>query len=89
MHPANHIEKLIQTLESEALLSKAEIEIFRAHLLVIQGQTLRNTMFEKLEEKNISAELAVVEAIEDIAERFESLSDKYLREKAQDLRDIG
>ncbi|MEE8135552.1 MAG: phosphoenolpyruvate--protein phosphotransferase [Thermodesulfobacteriota bacterium] len=83
------IEKLIQTLDSEALLSKAEIEIFRAHLLVIQGQTLRNTMFEKLEERNISAELAVVEAIEDIAERFESLSDKYLREKAQDLRDIG
>jgi len=83
------IEKLIQTLDSEALLSKAEIEIFRAHLLVIQGQTLRNNMFEKLEEKNVSAELAVVEAIEDIAQQFENLSDKYLREKAQDFRDIG
>jgi len=83
------IEKLVQTLDSEALLSKTEIEIFRAHLLVIQGQTLRNSMFEKLEQKNISAELAVVEAIEDIAQQFESLSDKYLREKAQDFRDIG
>ncbi len=83
------IEKLIQTLDSEALLSKAEIEIFRAHLLVIQGQTLRNSMFEKLEQKNISAELAVVEAIEDLAQQFEGLSDRYLREKAQDFRDIG
>ena len=83
------LEKLIKTLDSEELLSKAEIEIFRAHLLVIQGKTLRNTMFEKLEEKSITAELAVVEAIEDIAEQFESLSDKYLREKAQDFRDIG
>lgn len=81
--------KLIRTLDSEKMLSKAEIEIFRAHLLVIQGKTLRNTMFEKLEEKNISAELAVVEAIEEIAEQFESLSDRYLREKAQDFRDIG
>ena len=83
------IGKLIRTLDSEALLSKAEIEIFRAHLLVIQGQTLRSTMFEKLEQKNISAELAVVEAIEDIAGQFENLSDRYLREKAQDFRDIG
>ncbi|MGB2692350.1 MAG: phosphoenolpyruvate--protein phosphotransferase [Thermodesulfobacteriota bacterium] len=83
------LEKLIQTLNKEKLLSKAEIEIFRAHLLVIQGKTLRNTMFEKLDQKNISAELAVVEAVEDIAEQFESLTDRYLREKAQDFRDIG
>lgn len=83
------LEKLIQTLDSEKMLSKAEIEIFRAHLLVIQGKTLRNTMFEKLDQKNISAELAVVEAIEDIAQQFESLTDRYLREKAQDFRDIG
>ncbi len=83
------LEKLIQTLDTEKLLSKPEIEIFRAHLLVIQGKTLRNNMFEKLEKKNISAELAVVEAIEDIAGQFESLSDRYLREKAQDFRDIG
>lgn len=83
------LEKLIQTLDTEQLLSKAEIEIFRAHLLVIQGKTLRNDMFEKLDQKNISAELAVVEAIENIAAQFESLTDRYLREKAQDFRDIG
>ena len=83
------LEKLIKTLDSEEMLSKAEIEIFRAHLLVIQGKTLRNTMFEKLEKKSASAELAVVEAIEEIAEQFEALPDRYLREKAQDFRDIG
>ena len=83
------LENLVKTLDSKNLLSKAEIEIFRAHLLVIQGKTLRNTMYEKLKQKNISAELAVVEAIEEIAEQFESLPDRYLREKAQDFRDIG
>lgn len=83
------LEKLIKTLDTEKILSKAEIEIFRAHLLVVQGNTLRNAMFEQLQGKNVSAEMAVVEAIEGIAEQFEGLSDKYLREKAQDFRDIG
>ncbi len=83
------LEKLIKTLDTKKILSKAEIEIFRAHLLVIQGNTLRNSMFEQLEGRNISAETAVIEAIEDIAEQFEGLSDRYLREKAQDFRDIG
>lgn len=80
---------LIKTLDSEALLSKAEIDIFRAHLMILQGSTLRNTLAKKLKEKNIPAEIAVIEGIESIAQQFENLSDKYLREKAQDFRDIG
>lgn len=83
------IKNVIETLDSEALLSKAEIDIFRAHLLVLQGSTLRTTLFQRLQEKNIPAELAVIEGIESIAEQFEGLSDRYLREKAQDFRDIG
>ncbi len=85
----NDIRELIETLDSEALLSKAEIDIFRAHLLILQGSTLRSTIVEKLNEKNIPAELAVIEGIESIAQKFENLSDRYLREKAQDFRDIG
>jgi phosphotransferase system enzyme I (PtsP) len=83
------LRELIKTLDSEALLSKAEIDIFRAHLMILQGSTLRNTLSQKLKNKNIPAELAVIEGIESIAEQFEGLSDKYLREKAQDFRDIG
>jgi phosphotransferase system, enzyme I, PtsP len=83
------IKNVIETLDSEALLSKAEIDIFRAHLLVLQGSTLRTTLIQRLEQGDIPAELAVIEGIESIAEQFESLSDRYLREKAQDLRDIG
>jgi len=83
------IKNVIETLDSEALLSKAEIDIFRAHLLVLQGSTLRATLIQRLEQDDIPAELAVIEGIESIAEQFESLSDRYLREKAHDLRDIG
>jgi len=83
------LRDLIKTLDSDALLSKAEIDIFRAHLMILEGSTLRNTISQKLKEKNIPAELAVIEGIESIAQQFEELSDKYLREKAQDFRDIG
>lgn len=83
------IKHVIETLDSESLLSKAEIDIFRAHLLVIQGSTLRTTLLQRLEDSDIPAELAVIEGVESIAEQFEGLSDKYLREKAEDFRDIG
>lgn len=83
------IKHVIETLDSEELLSKAEIDIFRAHLLVLQGSTLSTTLFQRLEDSDIPAELAVIEGVESIAEQFENLSDKYLREKAQDFRDIG
>jgi len=83
------IKRVIETLDSEALLRKDEIDIFRAHLLVLQGSTLRTALLKRLEDNDTSAELAVIEGVESIAEQFESLSDRYLREKAQDFRDIG
>ena len=43
----------------------------------------------KLEAGDMAAELAVIEGIEAIAQQFEAMSDRYLREKAQDFRDIG
>lgn len=83
------LRELIQTLDKEALLSKAEIDIFRAHLMILQGSTLRNTIKEKLHENDTPAEIAVIEGIEAIANKFDALPDRYLREKAQDFRDIG
>ena len=83
------LRDLIKQLNTEALLSKAEIDIFRAHLMILEGSTLRGVIEKKIKEKKIPAELAVIEGIESIAQQFEELSDKYLREKAQDFRDIG
>ncbi len=85
----NDLKGLIETLDTGAILTKAEIDIFRVHLLIIQGSTLRNTILEKLNEKKVPAEVLVVEVIESIASQFEQLNDHYLREKAQDFRDIG
>ncbi|MEQ9618761.1 MAG: phosphoenolpyruvate--protein phosphotransferase [Deltaproteobacteria bacterium] len=83
------LSQLIETLGTEAMLSKAEIDIFRAHLLILQGSTFKSTIEKKLKEENIPAELAVIEGIESIAQQFDNLTDRYLREKADDFRDIG
>lgn len=83
------LKSLIETLDSKSVLSSEEIDIFRAHLLILRGSTLRKAVMGKLEAGDMAAELAVIEGIEAIAQQFEAMSDRYLREKAQDFRDIG
>jgi phosphotransferase system enzyme I (PtsP) len=83
------LRNLIQTLEREGILSENEINIFQTHLLILKDSTFRNTIVEKIREKNIAAEPAVIEGIESIAGQFENLDDRYLRERAQDFRDLG
>lgn len=83
------LRNLIQTLEKERILSENEINIFQTHLLILKDSTFRNTIVEKIKGKSIAAELAIIEGIESIAEQFENLHDHYLRERAQDFRDLG
>lgn len=83
------LQNVIQTLEMEGVLSESEINIFHAHLLILKDSTFQNTMLKKIRESSLAAEIAVIEGIESIAEQFKNLSDRYLRERAQDFRDIG
>jgi phosphotransferase system enzyme I (PtsP) len=83
------LQNLILSLEREGILSESEINIFQAHLLILKDSTFRKTVVEKIREKNLAAEIAVIEGVESIAVQFENLGDRYLRERAQDLRDIG
>jgi phosphotransferase system, enzyme I, PtsP len=80
---------LIQVLEKEGILSENEINIFQTHLLIMKDSTFRNAIVGKIREKNIAAELAVIEGIESIAVQFENLDDRYFRERTQDFRDLG
>ena len=57
--------------------------------MILKDSTLKNAIVKKLEDNKIAAELAVVEGIESIAGHFENLEDRYLRDRAQDFRDIG
>lgn len=83
------LKNLIQDLRTKKLLSESEIDIFESHLMILNDSTLKNTILEKLEDNEIAAEHAVVEGIESIAEHFDNLDDRYLKDRAQDFRDIG
>ncbi|MGI9534783.1 MAG: phosphoenolpyruvate--protein phosphotransferase [Thermodesulfobacteriota bacterium] len=83
------LHELINNLSKDNILSESEIDIFHAHLMILNSDSLQNTIHSRLLEKEITAEQAVVDGIESIARQFEHLEDRYLREKAQDFRDIG
>jgi phosphotransferase system enzyme I (PtsP) len=83
------LDSFIQALEREEILSESEINIFRAHLLILGDPDFQNAIKKRVKEKNISAELAVMEEIEFIAQQFENRKERYFQERAQDFRDIG
>lgn len=83
------LKNIIRKMDSEGRLSKSEMDIFRAHLMIVDSQEMEQGTTKLIDEKGISAEAAVVDYLESHASRFESLSDPYMRERAHDFRDIG
>ncbi len=83
------LRSTIEDMDSEGKLSMDELNIFRAHLMIVESSDIEKGTSELIEEKKISAEAAVIEFLESQALRFEALSDPYMREKAHDFRDIG
>ncbi len=83
------LKNTIKDLDSSKLLSKSEIEIFEAHLMILDSTALQESLLKHVVDDGMSAEMAVVECVEALASQFESLTDTYLRERAQDFRDIG
>lgn len=83
------LEDLIRRLAEEGKVTASEVEIFDAHLMLLKDSTLKLTIESLIEEKEFAAESAVIEGIESIAGHFESLEDRYIRERAHDFRDIG
>ncbi|MGQ0793322.1 MAG: phosphoenolpyruvate--protein phosphotransferase [Deltaproteobacteria bacterium] len=79
----------IHALEAEGTLSESEINIFQVHLLIVRDPTFKNPIVEQIRHKRLAAEIAVIEGIETIARHFENLSDRYMKERAADFRDIG
>ena len=83
------IATLIKNLEQDKRLSEGEINIFNAHLMILRDIFLKTNILKKIQKKKIHAENAVTEEIVQIAKNFESQNEPFLRERAQDFRDIG
>lgn len=64
-------------------------DIFSAHLLILDDPVLRGATIKSIENDNINAEHAVSQVLDRIGKTFSHIEDSYLRERAQDFKDVG
>lgn len=89
MGAEHDLKVLVESLESEGILTESEINIFNAHLMILKDIHFHESIFKNIKNFSLVAEHAVSEGIEEIAEQFESKPQKYLQDRAQDFRDLG
>jgi len=93
----NRLEKaLVQTrqqlLDVQRRVSEGmgaeEGSIFEAHLLVLEDRTLLDEVIRMIQEQKLNAEFAFHTVAERYAATLAAIEDDYLRERANDLRDV-
>lgn len=81
------LEKIKEKTERE--FGKDKAEIFEAHLMLANDPELYDSVVNMIKTDYVTADNAVNHVIEQHASVMESLDDKYLKERAVDLRDVG
>ncbi len=82
-------EEVRKELESaKAKVGEEERGIFDAHLLLLEDPEIWERVERRIKE-GLSAERAIDETLEDIAQVFLSLEDERFRSRVEDIRDIG
>ncbi len=66
-----------------------DADIFEAHLLVLEDQTLIEETTKLVQNEHYNVEYAYQEVTDKYAKAMESMDDEYLRERAVDLRDVS
>jgi multiphosphoryl transfer protein len=79
-------EEMQQTI---ATMPKSEAEIFEAHLLILQDPELLDAVQAKITEERLNAGAAWQQTIGEIAARYRAVEDDYIRERADDVQDVG
>lgn len=80
--------KDIKNKVKQALDTKQEA-IFEGHIVLLEDIELEQDITTLIQEELFSADAAVYSVIENQAKALEKLEDKYLKERAIDIRDIG
>jgi multiphosphoryl transfer protein len=83
-------EELVVTRSSLALRADHQtVEIFDAHLLVLEDSELLQWLHERILRQAAGAISAWRAAVEGVSRRYESLQDEYLRSRVADIQDVG
>ncbi|MDO5733583.1 MAG: phosphoenolpyruvate--protein phosphotransferase [Eubacteriales bacterium] len=81
-------EQAVAKLADELLALAEENPIFAGHLAIANDPMLADQVKGKIEQ-GASAEQATHDAVKEIREVFAAMEDEYLREREDDVRDIG
>lgn len=81
------IDQLRQRVENE--VGQEEAGIFSSHNLLLNDPAFYARVEKKLISENLNLEAAVEDVIEELVKIFLKIPDPYIRERADDYRDIG
>jgi phosphotransferase system enzyme I (PtsI) len=71
------------------LIGEEESHIFNAHLAILEDPVFLNEVRSIMQTQSSGAEHAVKEAIDNFSTMFDLLDDEYMKERAEDIKDVG
>lgn len=84
---ANQLKKIGKYRNDQ--IKQTRIDIFSAHLLILEDESLHAKIEAIIEREKINAEWAVKTVTEDYVAKYKAISDEYLRERYIDLEDVA
>jgi phosphotransferase system enzyme I (PtsI) len=78
-------ELYLKTLEE---VGEKEAQIFKSHEMMLEDDTFSTDVEVRIKNENINAEFAINETSDTYIKLFENIEDEYLRERADDVRDV-
>lgn len=70
-------------------IGNKEAEIFDSQFLLLEDPEFTGAVFSAIETSNMSAKRALNEVINNYLEMFAGIDDEYIRERAEDIKDVG
>jgi phosphotransferase system enzyme I (PtsI) len=80
------LSDLSQTLEDE--MGRDHAKILDSHILMIADEVMRSETIEMIRSEELAAACAFNKVIEKTLRTFDQMHDQYLRERAEDVRDV-
>ena len=69
-------------------LGEKEAQIFKSHEMMLEDDTFISEVEDRISDEKVVAEFALNEVSKIYIKMFQSIEDEYLRERAEDIRDV-
>jgi len=69
-------------------LGEKEAQIFKSHEMMLEDDTFISEVENRISDEKVNAEFALNETSDVYIEMFQKIEDEYLRERAEDIRDV-